>query len=133
MGSVATPPQDRGKRMVQKIALEEHFLSPELIEYWRPTMTEVAPAATAQLFKRLSDFGDLRLETMDKAGIAKAVLSVSGPGVQAERDATTATRRAASSNDFLAMRALPTSRYRTRRPPPTNSSAACAISSSAAP
>src|SRR5476651_1350909 len=65
-------------------------------------MREVAPAVTAQLFKRLSDFGDLRLETMDKAGIAKAVLSISGPGVQAESDAAVATRKAAESNDFLA-------------------------------
>jgi 2,3-dihydroxybenzoate decarboxylase len=39
---------------------------------------------------------------MDKTGIAKMVLSVAGPGVQAERDAATATRKAAESNDFLA-------------------------------
>jgi 2,3-dihydroxybenzoate decarboxylase len=88
--------------MVKKIALEEHFLSPGLIDYWRPTMTEVAAPVVEQLFKRLTDFGDLRLETMDKAGIARAVLSISGPGVQAERDPATATRRAAESNDFLA-------------------------------
>jgi 2,3-dihydroxybenzoate decarboxylase len=88
--------------MVKKIALEEHFLSPGLVDYWRPTMTEVPAPFVEQLFKRLSDFGDLRLETMDKAGIAKMVLSVSGPGVQAERDAATATRKAAESNDFLA-------------------------------
>lgn len=89
--------------MVQKIALEEHFLSPGLIDYWRPTMTEVAPPVTEQLFKRLTDFGELRLSTMDKAGIARAVLSISGPGVQAERDPATATRKARESNDFLAV------------------------------
>ncbi len=88
--------------MVQKIALEEHFLSPGLIDYWRPTMTEVPAAVTENLFSRLTDFSDLRLETMDKAGIAKMVLSISGPGVQAERDPATATRKAAESNDFLA-------------------------------
>jgi 2,3-dihydroxybenzoate decarboxylase len=88
--------------MVKKIALEEHFISPGLVDYWRPTMTEVPEPLTAQLFKRLSDFGDLRLETMDKAGIAKAVLSISGPGVQAESNAAIATRKAAESNDFLA-------------------------------
>jgi 2,3-dihydroxybenzoate decarboxylase len=88
--------------MVRKIALEEHFISPGLVDYWRPTMTEVSEPLTEQLFKRLSDFGDLRLETMDKAGIAKAVLSISGPGVQAESDAAVATRKAAESNDFLA-------------------------------
>ncbi len=88
--------------MVKKIALEEHFLSPGLIDYWRPTMSSVPAPATEQLFKQLTDFGELRLATMDKTGIAKMVLSVAGPGVQAERDAATATRKAAESNDFLA-------------------------------
>ena len=37
---------------------------------------------------------------MDDAGIARSVLSIAGPGVQAERDAATATRRARESNDF---------------------------------
>jgi len=88
--------------MVKKIALEEHFISPGLVDYWRPTMTEVPAPVTEQLFKRLTDFDDLRLEIMDNAGISKAVLSISGPGVQAERDAAIATRKAAESNDFLA-------------------------------
>lgn len=88
--------------MVRKIALEEHFLSPGLVDYWRPTMTDVAPAFVEVLHRRLTDFGDERLAIMDRAGIAKSVLSISGPGVQAERDAAVATRRAAEANDFLA-------------------------------
>jgi 2,3-dihydroxybenzoate decarboxylase len=88
--------------MVKKIALEEHFLSPGLIDYWRPTMSEVAAPATEQLLKRLTDFGDLRLDVMEKAGIERAVLSISGPGVQAERDPAVASRKARESNDFLA-------------------------------
>ena len=88
--------------MVRKIALEEHFLSPGLIEYWRPTMSEVAPEHAEYLFRNLTDFGELRLQSMDRAGIARAVLSIAGPGVQAERDAATAVRRARESNDFLA-------------------------------
>jgi 2,3-dihydroxybenzoate decarboxylase len=51
---------------------------------------------------RLSDFGDMRLEVMDRGGIARAVLGISGPGVQIERDTATAVRRAKDSNDFLA-------------------------------
>ncbi len=89
--------------MVKKIALEEHVLTPGLIDYWRPTMTTVPPALTADLFTRLTDFGDVRLETMDKSGIARAVLSVAGPGVQAERDAAVATKKAKEANDFLAV------------------------------
>src|ERR1700680_3097972 len=88
--------------MVRKIALEEHFLSPGLVDYWQPTMTEVAPERGEYFFRNLSDFGELRLQSMDEAGIARSVLSVAGPGVQAERDAATATRRARESNDFLA-------------------------------
>jgi 2,3-dihydroxybenzoate decarboxylase len=88
--------------MVQKIALEEHFLSPGLVDYWKPTVTEVAPAFAEQLFKRLTDFDGARLETMDKAGIAKSVLAISGPGVQAEGDPAIATKKAREANDFLA-------------------------------
>lgn len=88
--------------MVKKIALEEHFLSPGLVDYWRPTMSELPRERAEYFFRNLSDFGELRLKSMDEAGIARAVLSIAGPGVQAERDAATATRNAAESNDFLA-------------------------------
>jgi 2,3-dihydroxybenzoate decarboxylase len=88
--------------MVKKIAIEEHFLSPGLIDYWRPTMSEVPKERADYFFRNLTDFGELRLKSMDDAGISRAVLSIAGPGVQAERDAATATRRARESNDFLA-------------------------------
>jgi 2,3-dihydroxybenzoate decarboxylase len=65
-------------------------------------MVDVAPPKVAQLFECLTDFGDRRLQTMDRAGIARAVLAISGPGVQVERDAATAVRKARASNDFLA-------------------------------
>ncbi len=57
---------------------------------------------SSQVLARLTDFGEMRLSVMDKAGIARAVLSVAGPGVQAERDAATAVRNARAANDFLA-------------------------------
>ncbi len=88
--------------MVKKIALEEHFLSPGLIDYWRPTMTEVPPDVAQSFFRNLTDFDEMRLQSMDRAGIARSVLSVAGPGVQVERDAAVATRKARESNDFLA-------------------------------
>src|SRR5262245_9992060 len=44
----------------------------------------------------------MRLAGMDQAGIARAVLSISGPGVQAERDTQTAIRKAREANDALA-------------------------------
>jgi 2,3-dihydroxybenzoate decarboxylase len=88
--------------MVRKIALEEHFLSPGFEDYWLPTMGNVDQKAVSALVARLKDFGEARLTGMDSAGIARSVLSVSGPGVQAERDNATAVRRAAEANDFLA-------------------------------
>ena len=87
---------------MRKIALEEHFLSPGFEYYWLPTMGNVDQKAVSGLLGRLKDFGDMRLQAMDSAGIARAVLSISGPGVQVERDAATARRRAAEANDFLA-------------------------------
>ncbi len=65
-------------------------------------MVDVAPQKTAQLHACLTDFGERRLKMMEEHGIARMVLSVAGPGVQAERDVATAVQRARASNDFLA-------------------------------
>ena len=88
--------------MVKKTALEEHFLCPGFIEYWNPTVAQMPTAKREGLLSRCTDFGELRLASMDKGGIARAVLSLAGPGVQAEPDARIAIRRARDANDFLA-------------------------------
>jgi len=88
--------------MVKKIALEEHFLCPDFIEYWNPTAIDLPAERRQKALSRLTDFGEMRLNAMDEAGIARAVLGLAGPGVQAERDAATAVRRARAANDFLA-------------------------------
>jgi 2,3-dihydroxybenzoate decarboxylase len=88
--------------MVRKIALEEHILCPGFEEYWAPTVVDLAPKKRDEFLARLTDFGDMRLEAMDRAGIERCVLSLAGPGVQAEPDTRTACRRARAANDFLA-------------------------------
>lgn len=88
--------------MVAKIALEEHCMTPGLAEYWLPTMTDVPPAAVERLHARLRDYHGDRIETMDRSGIARSILAIAGPGVQAERDPATAVRKARDSNDQLA-------------------------------
>jgi len=87
---------------VRKIALEEHFLAPGFDEYWLKTVEDVDPSLYGQVLSRLKDFGELRLQAMDKAGIARSVLALAGPGVQVERDVARATRKASEANDFLA-------------------------------
>ncbi len=87
---------------MKKIALEEHFMSPGLDEYWRPTMADVPKPIYDGIRARLTDFGELRLKEMDDAGIELAILGVAGPGVQVEPDARRATFKAAEANDFLA-------------------------------
>src|SRR5262245_1323425 len=91
-----------GGRMVKKIALEEHFLCPGFEQYWNPTAADLPPAIREDKLARLTEFGERRLAAMDKAGIARAVLGLAGPGVQAERDTGTAIRNARAANDFLA-------------------------------
>jgi 2,3-dihydroxybenzoate decarboxylase len=88
--------------MVAKIALEEHFMCAGFEDYWQTTVADVDPAILGKLVARLSDFGAQRLEAMDQAGIRRAVLSLSGPGVQIERDTTLACRKARQCNDILA-------------------------------
>jgi len=88
--------------MVKKIALEEHFLCPGFVEYWNPTAVDLPAAKREQALARLTDFGEIRLAAMDRAGIERAVLGLAGPGVQTERDTSAAIRNARAANDFLA-------------------------------
>ena len=92
----------REKRPMKKIVLEEHFLTSDMLDYWAPTMATVPPALTAKLQRQLLDFGEERLGIMEQGEIEKAVLSLAGPGIQAEPDAAVAVRRAKRSNDELA-------------------------------
>jgi len=88
--------------MVAKIALEEHVLFDCVREYWEPTVKDLSLELYRTIHRRLTDFGDERLAAMDGAGIDIAVLSVSGPGVQVETDASKATRKAREANEELA-------------------------------
>jgi 2,3-dihydroxybenzoate decarboxylase len=85
----------------RKIALEEHFSTPALAAKYvaRPTRSDTL---FADIERRLADFDELRLETMDKAGIDLTVLSVTTPGVQAETDVKSAIKLAQEANDLLA-------------------------------
>lgn len=86
---------------MRKIALEEHFTTPALAGRYvaRPTQSD---ALFSEVERRLADFDELRLETMERAGIDVMVLSVTTPGVQAEPDTSEAIRLARDANDVLA-------------------------------
>jgi 2,3-dihydroxybenzoate decarboxylase len=88
--------------MVRKIAVEEHCLCPGFEDYWAPTVVDLPAKRREEFYARLTDFGETRIAAMDRAGIERCVLSLAGPGVQAEKDTKTAARRAREANDFLA-------------------------------
>ncbi len=92
----ATPP-------MRKIALEEHFSTAELVGRGLVARPTDSDAVFADIEKRLADFGETRLAAMDAAGIDVAVLSVTTPGIQGEKDAAMARQLAQRSNDRLAL------------------------------
>src|SRR5204862_399776 len=63
----------------QVIALEEHYLDPEVARHWKEGGPEARPGP---LRERLEDVGTLRLREMDEAGIDIQVLSHSAPATQ---------------------------------------------------
>ncbi|MDP3342208.1 amidohydrolase family protein [Frigidibacter sp.] len=85
-----------------KIALEEHFMHPDFIGYFNRTAINISPDLFGKALESLQDFGERRLEAMDQIGVRTAVLSLAGPGVQAERETATACRLASQVNDYLA-------------------------------
>lgn len=88
--------------MTRKIALEEHFLIPELARYASHGTETVDREAFAAIAHRLTDLGEGRIEIMDQAGIDISVLSHFSPGVHMEQDVAVAQRTARMVNDVLA-------------------------------
>lgn len=86
--------------MVSKIALEEHFVTPEL----EGLITNPGWPASAwrRTLDALADLDGRRLELMDRYGIDRAVLSLGSDGIQGEPDAGRALSFAAFANDALA-------------------------------
>lgn len=87
---------------IGKIALEEHFLIPEFEDYFAETYPNISPEIRKFGTGVLQDLGDRRIAVMDQNRIDFVVLSIAGPGVQVEKEAATARRRAKAANDFLA-------------------------------
>ena len=94
--------QPKAATPMRKIALEEHFTTPELEQRGLVAKPTSNDAIFSDLERRLKDFGELRLAAMDSAGIDMSVLSVTTPGVQGEKDTAMAIRLAQHANDTLA-------------------------------
>jgi len=86
----------------QVIALEEHYLDPELATHFtgRDAVPPHGAVFLPKVPERLYDVGALRLKEMDEAGIDFQVLSHSAPSLQ-RLDAETAVRLAKGVNDRL--------------------------------
>lgn len=87
--------------MQGKIAIEEHFVTPELEETIFPSIGW-DPAEWKEMAAQLQELGEARLADMDAAGIDIAVLSLAAPCIQDEFDAPQAVERAIAANDALA-------------------------------
>jgi 2,3-dihydroxybenzoate decarboxylase len=87
---------------MDKIVLEEHFVIPDFLDYLANAMPRVTKDEYDRVVAMLSDFGERRLSAMDGAGVRLAVLSMTGSGVQIERDTQLAIKRARQANDALA-------------------------------
>jgi 5-carboxyvanillate decarboxylase len=100
-----------------RIATEEAYAPPELIQRWKALLEKGAnldPGFVGQwgyflgesprakgIVSRLQDLGEQRVRDMDATGIARQILSLTNPGVQIF-DGDTATGLATSFNDQLA-------------------------------
>jgi 2,3-dihydroxybenzoate decarboxylase len=101
-GVATSDPAPGGTAPLGKIALEEHFMVPECMEYFAETYPNISADIAKLAPGALMDFGERRLAAMDAHHVDVVVLSLAGPGVQAEKDPAVARRRARAVNDVLA-------------------------------
>src|SRR5579875_961843 len=91
--------------MVEIVALEEHFVVPELLSAWsglpESERDPVSGFGDDPLAQRLRDVGDRRLADMDDQGVDVQVLSLNTPGVQ-NLPPQTSVSIAREANDALA-------------------------------
>ncbi len=102
----------------KKIATEEAFATPELVEAWKVLIEDGAPGEAgldhhfsrilnatggwgAQVRDQVVDLGEVRLGIMDAAGVDMQVIAITAPGVQVF-DAETGSALAVQANDVLA-------------------------------
>ncbi len=90
------------RKPLGKIAMEEHFMVPEFMEYFAETYANISADIAKLAPGALMDFGERRLAMMDEHHVEYVVLSLAGPGVQAEKDGAVAQRKARAVNDLLA-------------------------------
>jgi 2,3-dihydroxybenzoate decarboxylase len=95
-------PQTPIRKPLGKIAMEEHFMVPDFMEYFANTYPNINADIAKLAPGALMDFGERRLDVMDQHHVDYVVLSLAGPGVQAEKDGAVAQRKAYALNDFLA-------------------------------
>ena len=55
--------------MEKKIALEEHFMHPDFVDYWSNTAINISPELFGKVRNKLEDFGERRLNEMDSIGV----------------------------------------------------------------
>ncbi len=75
---------------------------PDFLGYLRETQQNLRAGLIDKVVVPLSDFGQRRLEMMDKNQVDFCILSLAGPGVQIEPDTRTAMCLARLANDRLA-------------------------------
>jgi 2,3-dihydroxybenzoate decarboxylase len=94
-----------------KIALEEAYQHPEDVMQILSSAEELAkvsdgggvmPEYYRPIQEKLGEFDDIRLGSMDAAGIERQILSLTAPGIQIITDPATATAQSRRQNDFLA-------------------------------
>ena len=92
--------------MVKIVGLEEHYVTPEVLDAWHSLDPQWQDPATANsdggdTGRRLLDLGEERLAVMDDAGVDTQVLSLTTPGLW-NLDVATGVALQTSCNDRLA-------------------------------
>jgi 2,3-dihydroxybenzoate decarboxylase len=81
-----------------KVAFEEHYMTPH---FARAVRGDTKVTGETGVYADLLEVDSKRIETMDRAGIQYAILSLNTPGIQGEADPVTAVRDAQFANDEL--------------------------------